>query len=310
VAVGSGTNTIAYSNDGLIWSGGTGAVPNQIGIDAEYNGTKWAAVGFGNPKIMTSNNGINWTGSTNGNSMFSGQGNALCWNGSIWVAGGSTQGGGTNTTAYSYDAMNWTASTNNVFGDICNDIAWNGTMFVGVGNSTNKVAYSYDAITWTASTSGNNLITLAGYGVCWNGSIWAAVGYGTTRIALSTDGINWSASTNGNTIFGTGTNQVNEIAWNGTMFVAVASSSVNKIGYSYDGFNWSASTNGNSIFTSDAYGIRWNGSKWIAGGSGTNTLAYSTDGINWSATTNGNSVISTEVFNIGSKPAPELYPPR
>ena len=317
VAVGSGTNTIAYSRNGLVWSGGTGAVPNTLGIDAEYNGSKWVATGFGSPKIITSNNGINWTGSTNGDSMFSAQANAICWNGSIWVAGGSTQGGGTNTTAYSYDGMNWTASTNNIFGTgggICNDIAWNGTMFVAVGNSTGRFGYSYDAITWTASTSGDNLLAYAAYGVCWNGSIWVAGGAtynGSQKIIYSNDGINWNASTNSTTIFGGAVgNSVNDIVWNGTMFVAAASSSTNKLGYSYDGLNWSASTNGNSIFTSNADGIRWNGSIWIAGGEGTNTLAYSTDGITWSATTNGNSVISSEVFNIGSKPAPNLYPPR
>ena len=52
----------------------------------------------------------------------------------------------------------------------------------------------------------------------------------------------------------------------------------NTIAYSDDGINWNGA--GNDIFDW-AYGVAWNGSKFVAVGVGSNTIAYSTDGINW-----------------------------
>jgi hypothetical protein len=53
-------------------------------------------------------------------------------------------------------------------------------------------------------------------------------------------------------------------------------------------------------------GLAWNGTMWVAGGSGTNTLAYSYDGLTWSASTNGNSIFTTRGRSIASNPAPYL----
>ncbi len=54
----------------------------------------------------------------------------------------------------------------------------------------------------------------------------------------------------------------------------------NTLLYSRDGgLTWTGL--GNSIFTTEGNCADWNGTMWVAGGSGTNVLAYSYDGISW-----------------------------
>ena len=62
-------------------------------------------------------------------------GNGVAWGGNQWVAVGQ----GTNTIAYSYDGINWTAVTGvsaSIF-TIGRGIAWNGSLWVAVGDGTN-----------------------------------------------------------------------------------------------------------------------------------------------------------------------------
>jgi hypothetical protein len=46
-----------------------------------------------------------------------------------------------------------------------------------------------------------------------------------------------------------------------------------------DGLSWKGL--GNTIFDPSAYCAEWNGTMWVAGGTGSNALAYSYDGIKW-----------------------------
>jgi hypothetical protein len=103
---------------------------------------------------------------------------------------------------------------------------------------------------------------------------WVAGGQGTNTIAYSDDGINWTGL--GTTIFNF---SVQDISWNGTMWVAVSFDSLNTIAYSYNGINWTGI--GTTIFSTAGRGIGWNGTMWVAGGQGINTIAYSYNGINW-----------------------------
>ena len=138
---------------------------------------------------------MSWIGA-NTNIFSGGQGSAVAWNGSMWVAVGSGNG---NTIAYSYDGIVWTAANTNFFsGGIGYGVAWNGSMWVAVGSGIiSSIAYSYNGINWTAAT---DFFDSLGYGVAWNGSMWVAVGYGTSStsntIAYSYNGIDWSAAAN------------------------------------------------------------------------------------------------------------------
>ncbi|NBR77676.1 MAG: hypothetical protein EBT76_02620 [Microbacteriaceae bacterium] len=157
VAVGTGTNTIATSNDGINWIGRGATTFTNNGNGAAWNGSLWVAVGTGGNTIATSNDGINWTGVTNSTSIFGTSGSigyGVAWNGSRWVAVGTAGATFTSPIVYSSDGVSWSNISNtNVFG-----------------------------------TS-----TGTGYGVAWNGSLWVAVGSGTgNTIATSPDGINWT----------------------------------------------------------------------------------------------------------------------
>jgi hypothetical protein len=63
------------------------------------------------------------------------------------------------------------------------------------------------------------------------------------------------------------------------------------LAYSSDGITWTASTSGNGVFTDECRAVAWNGTLWVAGGSGTNQLAYSSDGITWTVSTSGSSLL-------------------
>ena len=97
VAGGHGTNTLAYSYDGLTWIGLGSTIFTSVVLGVSWNGTRWIAVGSSINTIAYSDNGINWTGI--GTTVFTGQGYGVSWNGTIWVAVGY----GSNTIAYSSD---------------------------------------------------------------------------------------------------------------------------------------------------------------------------------------------------------------
>ena len=202
--------------------------------------------------------------------------------------------------SYSYDGATWYASNGTkVFeGGGCNTIAWNGVLWVAVGNGPNRVAYSSDGINWTGSASGNSIFPNDSRGVAWNGSMWVAGGNNgaeSNNLAYSYDGINWIASASGTSVF---TETVFTVAWNGYMWVAGGANGTNKLGYSLNGIDWFASESGNSLFTNRVEVVAWNGTVWVAGGAGTNSLAYSYDGITWNASSSGNSIFNSSCNSV------------
>ena len=92
VAGGSGTNTLAYSSDGINWVASGGALFSACYAIA-WNGTLWVAGGLGTNRLAYSSDGINWIGNTSGNAIFSIQCKTVAWNGAIWVAGGQNSNG-------------------------------------------------------------------------------------------------------------------------------------------------------------------------------------------------------------------------
>ena len=283
------------------------------------NSSKWVAGSQGANPLAYSFNGFDWIGV--GNSIFTNC-RAVAWNGTRWLAGGE----GSNTLAYSSDGQTWIGLGKSIFTAGCYAVASNGNRSIAGGAGTNTLAWSNDGISWTPVSS-SPFSTNCNVIAC-SGSTWVAGGSGTNKIAYSTDnGITWNASASGNSLSG----KLNSIVTNGTIWVAggegiqiVQSGRSNTIIYSNDGINWTASggrpfEGGGSgiqadfstytigVFTSACYTIAWNGSKWVASGTGmtfdgsgngkygTITLAESSDGRTWSATAKswgGNSGIS------------------
>jgi len=153
----------------------------------------------------------------------------IAWNGTMWVAGGVY----TNKLGYSYDGINWKASTsgNSVFNVNCSALAWNGSLWVAGGTGTNKMAYSSDGINWTATVT--TTFGTSCNAVAWNGTIWVAGGQGTSAgIFYSTNGETWE---NTNVTL---TMPVLTLAWNGKIWVAGGPGSGVSMAYSYDGIYW------------------------------------------------------------------------
>jgi hypothetical protein len=290
IATGNGTNSLAYSSDGINWTGLGNSIFAQ-GRGISWNGKIWVAGGdsVSTNTLAYSYDGINWVGL--GTSIFSTGCNCFAWNGQMWIAGGNVN----NTLAYSYDGINWTGLGKTIFSEWCGGIVWNGIMFVACGSGTNGLAYSYDGINWTgAGTS----ILFQGDGVAWNGTLWVSVGEGgssSNTIAYSYNGTTWTGL--GKNLF---TNAYN-ISYNGTLFVAVGDSTLHKMAYSYDGLVWVGL--GISIFSTRAYSITWSGEMFMAGGEGTNTLAYSYDGIRWIGL--GANIFTNRVWGISNNAAYE-----
>ena len=193
------------------------------------------AFGSGTNTIAYSNDDINWKGLGTGAFTSSGICNGGCWNGTLWVAGGSTSvdasgnGNGSGVMVYSYDGITWTTITQSILTVSVNDIEWNGTVFVAVGQgSTYCMAYSTNGITWlpvtqTASTLG---LTTA-YCVTWGQNYFVLGGKGTNDMAYSLDGITWTSFNLAGTI------EIRDIRCGASLWVLTGSNAGNTLPVTY-----------------------------------------------------------------------------
>jgi hypothetical protein len=278
--------TIAYSTDGINWTGILGA--NGINGTVRTLATNGRIIvgGGDGTGIYYSYDAKTWVSLGSG-VMGTPRGSA--WNGTMFVMVGSV----TNGTAYSYDGITW-AGGSSAFSSNGLSVCWNGTMWVGVGQ--NNIIYSYNGITWTSA--GNPFTTLV-IGVASNYQVppkafiqhpTIAFGTGGNTMAYSADGINWTNL--GNSVFSV---QGRRAFWNGSIWVACGQGH-NTLAYSYDGYNWTGL--GATIFTTQAFTACYNGSIWVAVGQGTNTIAYSRNGISWTGVSNSTQIFTSFGFGV------------
>ena len=299
LAFGSGTNTIAYSYDGIIWTGLGSTIFTTSGYSACWNGNLWVAVGEGTYSIAYSYDGINWSGVPSAHIISSvtfQSGRGIAWNGTLFVAVG-TNAGATGVVLYSYNGLKWYQSSmvSGNFPVTVNCVTWGQKYFVLGGTYTlggNTMAYSTDGITWTGlgtaqfGTAGGTSNSCNGI-IC-GGNRWVAVGGNSAVSSPSTiiyttnnpTGL-WSAAT-----LTSVTGSISSVTFGlypvssaaagttyGTVFVATGGSSSANY-YSTDGgVNWTTigilGSNGGSSVT-------WNGKRFIAAfGGGTGIMRYS-----------------------------------
>jgi hypothetical protein len=293
VAVGTNATalgTIKYSSDGINWSSSVSGGFSTRGKGVTYSGSLWVAVGdvgaFGNPlaSAQYSIDGSNWSNAESGLTTTELEG--VAYNGSLFVACGN---GG---FFYSFSGSNWYNANASVFpSGRPYGVAWNGYMWVAVGQSGNasNIAYSMDGSNWSNASSG--FFQVSGQGVAWNTRYWVAVGDQTTdaktALKYSYDGLNWSNSIFGG--FGDPAGTGNSVTWNGNLWVAAGISggfTQSNIQYSTDGSNWfrSATNTFTGAGTNGGAGIATNGNRFVAVGESAdgNTILYSDDGSNWS----------------------------
>lgn len=255
-------------------------------VDAEFNGVFWVAVG------VYSNDYMNYPQAT------------IVWSdgffGDSWNP--ITAGGFNVNTNYAFYSQTFETGGRSV--------AWNGELWVAVGQGSNSyvgsnsgnniitnnsILYSADGSNWSNASSGfgftenvYNLNYSGGFGVVWTGINWVAVGFTAldTGILLSSDGKTWREVTGiGFSNYyspGWGT----AIAWNGNRLVASGYGS-----NAFDPYNTGvmlySDTHGESWLTCSgdmiqASNIVWNGSYWLA--CGYNGVTRSEDGYEWTVT--------------------------
>ncbi len=223
----------------------------------------------------------------------------------IFVSGSSSLFGppvipSNNTLMYSTDGINWVGLGNTVFGSRVDSVKWNGKIWVAVGGhkDTNSVAYSYDGFNWVGVGDPFSLSTNNGFGidVASNGSDWIAIS--NNNIIASTNGIDWNP-TNLPASFSPFGIAYGQDKW--LLFGEDLNPSPKKnIWYSTDNGNSWSSVSMDGLLSIYADRGFYNGSLWVAVGTGTNKIIYSADGVNWNAGNNvGITTVAQDVFYNG-----------
>ena len=274
VMVGSGTNSIGYSYNGIDWYAIARSnldIFTGHGRDVAWNGRMWVAVGSGTNKIAYSYNGLQWFPNTT--TVFD-AGYGITYDGSKWIAVGA----GTHFIADSTDGINWTGRGKPLMTTEIHGVASNGIVTVCIGRGGPNMCYSYGDNIWTAIS----MPTLTyGVRIKWNGTMFLAISYSTVAVFYSYDGIHWNSVETPGISFGNcvyyNNALENQMVVKERTHVALGEGT-HTIAYSHDGFTWKGL--GNSIF-SIGRGGAYNGNIWVASGHGTHTIAYSYDGIDW-----------------------------
>jgi hypothetical protein len=290
VASGYGSNTLAYSTDGITW------IPNGKQIHATFggpsniswNGRQFLSGGVGGNTLAYSTNGNAFVGLGTGvmtqpydiafNTV---RKNTITFQRNLTIATGI---GASTTIAYSRDGIQWTSYNNTLIGGQ-SGIAYNGKLWITGTNTTgNSIAFSRDAYTWYPIPSTANIITNIS-NIIWNGTIFVAVSNTSTTgntIVYSFDGLTWVPALNSSNLFPGGNALAVAGSLNGVVVGGTFTTSGNTLAYSSNGYNWVGLGNVNSSTT--CYGLATNGQMWIAGFN--NGMCYSYDGLSWTTCAN------------------------
>jgi len=312
----SNTNTLATSFNGITWLGATGPFSYTGGYDysirsaGDATGASWV-LGRGtystDPVFATSKDPIGgqdtWTSLPN---PFVGGGsvNGIAWNGSRWVAVGAfinEEGYQAAILSSDWDATVWVAGPTGPFSSAeGRSVTWNGSTWIagGFAESNTILGTSVDGETWTVP---KNVFTPFPHGSIANGialptgpnTQWVIVGAQVVGeisngiISSSSDGITWTGPT-GPLDFSV--KSFLSVKNGGTTGLYVAVASVNE-GSTItmftctgpDALVWEAATGPDGLqFTTQGTSLAFNGSYWVAVGSGLATILRSTD---WTANT-------------------------
>ncbi len=294
VAVGEGTNSIAYSPDGVYWSGlsveSTGMI-SGTSVACDNAHSVWVAVGFDASSAsvcLRSENGTEWSSVSN----------PFTTNTLLEVRYSGETGLWTVFCDANYytstDGITWTT----VVGASTPENTHTGTYYLSTNGTQTR--YSIDNANWSAYSSIGGMSSIRNF--AWNNSAIGtaniqspiiAAGEGTHTLAYSPDGIFWTGL--GSAIF---SQRANQVVWNGTVWCAVGAGS-NCVAYSYDGLHWHSASISGEIFT-EAFDVACNGTVLVAVGikSGGPVIAVSMDGITWTAVNAQNIPFTTAVTGI------------
>jgi len=175
--------------------------------------------------------------------------------------------------------------------------------WVAVGSNGQDVN-SLDGFYWNNNTNTKRLSACLSVAndVKWNGTRWVAVGLtgNNGKIAYSDNGTEWTGSTS---IF-TGIT-LESVAWGDNKWVAVGGATSRPIFSSTNnGETWTATTTNpfsDNNNNSHGYGIAYNGTRWVAVGTGNVvSVAYSNNGTSWNQIPNNNNPFYTSNNPFGT----------
>tara|TARA_B100001769_G_scaffold183661_1_gene145303 strand:+ start:1396 stop:4494 length:3099 start_codon:yes stop_codon:yes gene_type:complete len=245
IAVGKGSNCIAYSNIyGKEWRNisSSSNIFSHCGNAIVWSGFKFVAVGEGNNTIAYSGDGLNWYIVHNSIDIFD-KGYNITYGNNRYICVGS----GKNTLAYSDDGINWIGLGKSIFNIAAYAIFWTGKRWIAGGEGNFTLAYSDDnGLNWTGLNS--TIFNKNVLGFAMNNNIIVAVGNGKNNIAYSIDhGLNWI---NINGVFSK-KHKVKNVSWVGNYFIACSSEPNNFMQYSYNGIDWFRISNYNGSFITE-----------------------------------------------------------
>jgi hypothetical protein len=305
LAFGAGTNTIAYSYDGISWRGLGTKIFTTTGYCGCWNGKLWVAGGQSSSTgvLAYSYDGINWTVASQ--SILSIIVYGVAWNGTVFVAVG---GGGTYSIAYSYNGINWYAAANtgaSIYIGTGYGVTWGQNYFLATGSQATLSTFtgyiSATTLTISSLTSGtvavgqtvtgggvaSNTYIVSGSGLSWTVSISQTVGSAGAPVSASTTG-GVSTATFSGTISST-TLTVSSVV--GTIYTGQIITGVGITVATYI-----VSGGGTTWTISNAHTIASPISMATIGGG----AAYSTDGLNWTAISSAYFYSVTTITNSSS----------
>jgi len=202
---------------------------------------------------------------------------SIYYNGSLWIAGGNTNG----YIYYSTNGSNWTLNTTKTFQTgIIEDIIYADNTWVAVGDT--GLSYSSNGFNWIKNT---NLLNTNLRCVGYDGSRWVIGGNienGWTLATLNNITLDFTPVTSGGF-----TSNANRILYANNIWVALGSDNNNgEIQYSINRINWFKASNisipGGAFFSLSQTGVSlaYGNGYWLAGGD--KYIYRSVDGSNFS----------------------------
>ena len=282
-----GSNTAAYSEDGINWT--------QTTMPENAN---WQNVCYGNGKFV-----------------------AVAYSMSIYEGYGVYSRKLSRTAAYSNDGINWKIAALPYEASWI-EVCYGNGKFVAVAGYSDKAAYSNDGINWKAATlpdeaylfsicygngkfvaAGKRIAVYSNDGINWKSAAlpdnvrWASVCYGNGKFVAAAYMSNIAAYSNDGIIWKTTTTLPNEADWwnacygqgkfvavgravpdydDENRFIGVLKSNIGA--YSVDGIKWTEITLPTSMYWESVF---YGNDKFIAITQYGNITLYSNDGINW-----------------------------
>jgi hypothetical protein len=210
--------------------------------------------------------------------LITGGARGFATNGDIIVAFGN--GGSTTPFATSYDGVNWTGGSSNLFTSVAR-VIWDGRRFVavGTGSSTYAAITSPDGFNWSEVTTAP-VVTGNTFALGFNGSLYV-VGFSQGAVYTTPDLVTWTQRTS------QFSSNVRAILWTRFNWI-MGGNGTNRFASSPDGITWTPITALNTLITANtARTFAVNGSTvvvggWTTGSPGTGIIAYSLNsGTTW-----------------------------